>query len=132
MVSSDRVGVVPIRRQYITPPIFSFVLDGAVISNLRNSKPTPSQDIRHQTSIFNSKPLFLASLSSNHITMSHSLLTLGRGGVSPGIIGAEAGEAADNAKKHPTTKKGAIIGIIIGVVCLLMFGIWAFWADRRK
>lgn len=65
--------------------------------------------------------------------MPHSLLTLlSRSGVNPGVIAGSAVAAEENAKKHPTTKKGAIIGIVIGVVCLFILGIWAFWADRRK
>ena len=52
--------------------------------------------------------------------MPDPLTLLARGGVNPGVIAGTAVASEENAKKHPTTKKGAIIGIIIGGICLLV------------
>jgi hypothetical protein len=65
--------------------------------------------------------------------MPNPLLTLiARGGVNPGVIAGTAVAEEQNAKKTPTTKKGAIIGIIIGSVCLLILIAGAVIASRRS
>jgi hypothetical protein len=63
---------------------------------------------------------------------SPALALLARGSVNSGIIAGTAVAAEENAKKHPTTKTGAIIGIIIGVVLLLILCVGAFLCSRSK
>lgn len=65
--------------------------------------------------------------------MPNPLLTLLiRGSVNPGVLAGTDVESEENDKNTSTTKKGAIIGIIIGVIGLILLGICAFWVDRRK
>lgn len=66
--------------------------------------------------------------------MTLALRALHYAAVNPGVLGAVAGTAVteSNAKKHPTSKLGKIVGAAVGGAILLILIVFAVWYDRRK